>query len=194
MSSANWRQYWIGRNVLSVVTKWYHFLDDGGTGFLFLDDWPNPRGKCWLYIIKTIIWHVIQYLVTSIAFRINTSLTMYNFPTWSYLCPPPPPPPPPPHPPHTHTHQHTHTRTLSSPPLLNHHHKKTISNKGIIDIRCSKIFVVRRRVSMISSLWWWKTSRIFAIRTLHDCPAQMNENLLISNSKLTSDSELIWWR
>ena len=32
------------------------------------------------------------------------------------------------------------------------------------------------------------------IRTLHDCPSQMNENLLISNSKLTSDSELIWWR
>ena len=25
-------------------------------------------------------------------------------------------------------------------------------------------------------------------------PSQMNENLLISNSKLTSDSELIWWR
>ena len=34
----------------------------------------------------------------------------------------------------------------------------------------------------------------WAIRTLHDCPSQMNENLLISNSKLTSDSELIWWR
>ena len=34
----------------------------------------------------------------------------------------------------------------------------------------------------------------FVIRTLHDCPSQMNENLLISNSKLTSDSELIWWR
>ena len=32
----------------------------------------------------------------------------------------------------------------------------------------------------------------FVIRTLHDCPSQMNENLLISNSKLTSDSELIW--
>ena len=32
------------------------------------------------------------------------------------------------------------------------------------------------------------------IRTLHDCPSQMNENLLISNSKLTSDSELICWR
>ena len=32
------------------------------------------------------------------------------------------------------------------------------------------------------------------IRTLHDCPSQMNENLLISNSKLTSDSQLIWWR
>ena len=30
--------------------------------------------------------------------------------------------------------------------------------------------------------------------TLHDCLSQMNENLLISNSKLTSDSELIWWR
>ena len=34
----------------------------------------------------------------------------------------------------------------------------------------------------------------YIIRTLHDCPSQMNENLLISNSKLTSDSELIWWR
>ena len=33
-----------------------------------------------------------------------------------------------------------------------------------------------------------------AIWTLHDCPSQMNENLLISNSKLTSDSELTWWR
>ena len=31
------------------------------------------------------------------------------------------------------------------------------------------------------------------IRTLHDCPSQMNENLLIRYSKLTSDSELIWW-
>ena len=30
------------------------------------------------------------------------------------------------------------------------------------------------------------------IQTLHDCPSQMSENLLISNSKLTSDSELIW--
>ena len=37
-------------------------------------------------------------------------------------------------------------------------------------------------------------SCIYIIRTLHDCPSQMNENLLISNSKLTSDSELIWWR
>ena len=32
---------------------------------------------------------------------------------------------------------------------------------------------------------------LLVIRTLHDCPSQMNENLLISNSKLTSDSELI---
>ena len=36
--------------------------------------------------------------------------------------------------------------------------------------------------------------RLYKLRTLHDCPSQMNENLLISNSKLTSDSELIWWR
>ena len=35
---------------------------------------------------------------------------------------------------------------------------------------------------------------LFVIRTLHDCPSEMKENLLISNSKLTSDSELIWWR
>ena len=34
----------------------------------------------------------------------------------------------------------------------------------------------------------------YVIRTLHDCPSQMNENLLISNSKLTSDGELIWLR
>ena len=32
------------------------------------------------------------------------------------------------------------------------------------------------------------------IRTLHDWLSQMNENLLISNSKLMSDSELIRWR
>ena len=29
------------------------------------------------------------------------------------------------------------------------------------------------------------------IPTLHGCPWQMNENLVISNSELTSDSELI---
>ena len=32
----------------------------------------------------------------------------------------------------------------------------------------------------------------FVTRTLHDCPSQMNENLMISNSKLRSDSKLIW--
>ena len=51
--------------------------------------------------------------------------------------------------------------------------------------------------------WNWKPElnflqllpqQLLVIRTLHDCPSQMNENLLISNSKLTSDSELIWWR
>ena len=36
------------------------------------------------------------------------------------------------------------------------------------------------------------TSMVTATRTLHGCPSQMNENLMISNSKLTSDSELIW--
>ena len=41
---------------------------------------------------------------------------------------------------------------------------------------------------------WHKPLYRSDIRTLHDCPSQMNENLLISNSKLTSDSELIWWR
>ena len=35
--------------------------------------------------------------------------------------------------------------------------------------------------------------KLIIIRTLHDCPSQMNEHLLMSNSKLTSDSELIWW-
>ena len=47
---------------------------------------------------------------------------------------------------------------------------------------------LNKRFSKQSWGWW------FDIRTLHDCPSQMNENLLISNSKLTSDSELIWWR
>ena len=42
--------------------------------------------------------------------------------------------------------------------------------------------------------FWWREYKTEIIRTLHDCPSQMNKNLLISNSKLTSDSELIWWR
>ena len=46
---------------------------------------------------------------------------------------------------------------------------------------------------MLNSWGRWDRSCL-TIRTLHDCPSQMNENLLISNSKLTSDSELIWWR
>ena len=41
---------------------------------------------------------------------------------------------------------------------------------------------------------FWSTGVTISIRTLHDCPSQMNESLLISNSKLTSDSELIWRR
>ena len=48
-----------------------------------------------------------------------------------------------------------------------------------------------------SRQFWWVSYSMYmyvVIRTLHDCPSQMNENLLISNSKLTSDSELIWWR
>ena len=45
-------------------------------------------------------------------------------------------------------------------------------------------------ISMLS----WILLNEYIIRTLHDCPSQMNENLLISNSKLTSDSELTWWR
>ena len=32
----------------------------------------------------------------------------------------------------------------------------------------------------------------FGKRTLHGCPSQMNESLMISNNKLTRDSELIW--
>ena len=91
MSSANWRQYWIGRNVLSVWQNGITFWMMAAQVFCSWIGWPNPRGKCWLYLIKTIIWLVMQYLVTSIA--------------WSYLCPPPPPPPPPP----THTHTPTHT-------------------------------------------------------------------------------------
>ena len=50
-------------------------------------------------------------------------------------------------------------------------------------------FFAKVRINTIPAL-----VQIMAIRTLHDCPSQMNENLLISNSKLTSDSELIWWR
>ena len=34
--------------------------------------------------------------------------------------------------------------------------------------------------------------QVMAIRTLHGCPSQMNKNLMISNSKLASDFELIW--
>ena len=41
---------------------------------------------------------------------------------------------------------------------------------------------------------YWVYIYVRTIRTLHDCPSQMNENLLISYSKLTSDNELIWWR
>ena len=48
--------------------------------------------------------------------------------------------------------------------------------------------------SLRSKLLWYIGWNSYVIRTLHDCPSQMNENLLISNSKLTSDSELIWWR
>ena len=59
-------------------------------------------------------------------------------------------------------------------------------------IICSFKFNCGIRFSMFRCLCW-KIIK-FVIRTLHDCPSQMNENLLISNSKLTSDSELIWWR
>ena len=52
---------------------------------------------------------------------------------------------------------------------------------------------------MVCTVYWcgsgWSvqyTGVAVDIRTLHDCLSQMNENLLISNSKLTSDSELIW--
>ena len=45
-----------------------------------------------------------------------------------------------------------------------------------------------------NAIIWTNAGILLFIRTLHDCPSQMNENLLISNSKLTSDSELIWWR
>ena len=41
---------------------------------------------------------------------------------------------------------------------------------------------------------FWILRRGPVIRTLHDCPSQMNENLLTSNNKLTSDSELFWRR
>ena len=49
-------------------------------------------------------------------------------------------------------------------------------------------------VTRFKYVLWRRTMHEWVIRTLHDCPSQMNENLLISNSKLTSDSELIWWR
>ena len=48
------------------------------------------------------------------------------------------------------------------------------------------------RVVVYSDVYPYGQVYIYIIRTLHDCPSQMNENLLISNSKLTSDSELIW--
>ena len=52
-------------------------------------------------------------------------------------------------------------------------------------------YYMHRSKSIVPSSLTW--CRKFVIRTLHDCPSQMNENLLISNGKLTSDSELIWW-
>ena len=61
-------------------------------------------------------------------------------------------------------------------------------------------YLVPRTANRLSPLWsntdhWpYAAGVCIVIRTLHDCPSQMNENLLISNSKLTSDSELIWWR
>ena len=54
-----------------------------------------------------------------------------------------------------------------------------------------------RILTPLDNTWCLNTLRRrqnILIRTLHDCPSQMNENLLISNSKLTSDSELICWR
>ena len=57
-----------------------------------------------------------------------------------------------------------------------------------ISVCSSKMGVMGVNTKLISSKWYC------GIRTLHDCRSQMNENLLISNSKLTSNSELIWWR
>ena len=77
----------------------------------------------------------------------------------------------------------------------------------------SRVQVIQNKLLKLILTWDWQTSTNFVhsdlkilkvediykynilnfvIRTLHDCPSQMNENLLISNSKLTSDSELIW--
>ena len=54
------------------------------------------------------------------------------------------------------------------------------------------ILLVASLISLLNKLLSFH--RFYFIRTLHDCPSQMNENLLISNSKLTSDNELIWLR
>ena len=39
---------------------------------------------------------------------------------------------------------------------------------------------------------WLSYGKLGLYITLYGCPSQINENLMISNSKLTSDIELIW--
>ena len=84
-----------------------------------------------------------------------------------------------------------------------YHHTQYIMSKNLV-----KCVNIQNCQHIITVIWLMKVlcftairkhglylpAILMAIRTLHDCPSQMNENLLISNSKLTSDSELIWWR
>ena len=88
----------------------------------------------------------------------------------------PVPPPPPPPPPHTHTHTRTHTHTHNHNACTCSHDWQSTVEANVQGAYCPASVYH----SSLQSL---------GIRTCMILPPQMNENLLISNSKLTSDSE-----
>ena len=60
---------------------------------------------------------------------------------------------------------------------------------------CKKYFFIKTLMNLSFNdtlLLHFMVCMCSIIRTLHDCPSQMNDNSLISNSKLTSKSELIF--
>ena len=71
---------------------------------------------------------------------------------------------------------------------------RPMGNVRFVSERCCRCIYWIRVATSTSQKYVAYPQPWLIIRTLHDCPSQMNENLLISNSKLTSDSELIWWR